>query len=125
MEEKDQSLCGTDEFESYEESCDEAGSISIFERLITCRVHTTAGGPDDPHRCGGGPAIGRPDDVLERGQHDQMGETTTPPQWPHQELEQPWDAHAGSGAQESGVGSTWLGTRQLTAEGNPSRKRAV
>jgi hypothetical protein len=43
VEEQDQSLCCTVEFENYEESCVEAGSISIFERLITCRVHKTTG----------------------------------------------------------------------------------
>lgn len=43
MEEKDQSLFCTVEFENYEESCVEVESISIFERLITCRGRTTEG----------------------------------------------------------------------------------
>jgi hypothetical protein len=44
LEKKEQSDCGTVELDNYEESSVDAGSISIFERLITCRVHSTTGG---------------------------------------------------------------------------------
>jgi hypothetical protein len=104
MKEKAQSLCGNAEFESYE-SCVAAGATSIFERLITCRVHIRLQGCAVDLQEAAEAAIGGSDDVLERG-HDGEGRRQ------HQELGQPCDAHAGSRAVESGVGTTgWHSVR--------------
>jgi hypothetical protein len=59
-------VCCTVEFDNYEESSVDAGSISIFERLITCRVHETAGGLQlwpggSPHRQ---PGLGLADQTM-------------------------------------------------------------
>ena len=66
MEEKDQSLFCTVEFENYEESCVEVGSISIFERIDYLPLaHDGRGARLIPTDVAGA-AIGRRDDVLDQ-----------------------------------------------------------